>query len=338
LVATLLLAGHQFLAADGGVSAVEARVARLERQLSELAGRAPPPTVDVRVIDDLTGRLAKLEATVAGLRPPALDPTLLNRIATVEGALKALDEKLGIVARRTDDISVIARDAREKADATAAALAELAQKVARLGTAGTGDATDNRIATLERTAKAIEAELARRGIGQAGDRAVRLAVTAAALNAAAERGDPFATELAAAKALAGNPPVLAPLEPFAATGLPPVAALGRELQVLVPVLAQAAGAAPREGGFLDRLQANAQRLVRIRPINEGPGDDPTTVLARIERYAAQGDIAAALTELAKLPAEAQSRVQAWTAKAQARMAAIAASRRFAAQSFAALAP
>jgi hypothetical protein len=53
---------------------------------------------------------------------------------------------------------------------------------------------------------------------------------------------------------------LAPLEPFAATGLPSATALGRELVALTNALAQTSGAPPREGGFLDRLQANAERL------------------------------------------------------------------------------
>jgi len=44
----------------------------------------------------------------------------------------------------------------------------------------------------------------------------------------------------------------------------------------------------------------------------------------------------ALAELAKLPAPARTAAQAWIAKAQARLAAVAASRRFAADAFAAL--
>jgi len=105
---------------------------------------------------------------------------------------------------------------------------------------------------------------------------------------------------------------------------------------LTNALAQSSGAPPREGGFLERLQANAERLVRIRPLDEPPGDDPAAVLTRIEQRALQADLPGALTELAKLPAPARAAAQAWIAKAQARLAAIAASRRFAADAFAAL--
>jgi hypothetical protein len=338
LAALILIAASRFTGGDGGVSAVEARLARVEQQLGELSGRPPPPAVDPKTVDELTSRLAKLEAAVTGLRTPAPNPELLNRISTLEGALKALDEKLGIVARRTDDISVIARDAREKADANAKAVAELAQKVAQLGTVSPGDldALSNRIGALERGAKTVEGELARRGIGEAGDRAVRLAVTAAALGAAVERGDPFATELATAKLLAADPRALAPLEPFATTGVPLAASLARELAALVPALTQAAGGVPRDAGVLARLAAGAERLVRIRPLDEATGDDPAAVLARIELKAAQADLAGALAELAKLPANVQAPAQPWIAKAQARIAAVAASRRFAAEAFAAI--
>src|SRR5262245_47738271 len=127
-----------------------------------------------------------------------------------------------------------------------------------------------------------------------------------------------------------------PLEPYAASGLPSAATLSRELMGLLGTLAQASGTTPRDGGFLERLQANAERLVRIRPLDEPPGDDPAAVLVRIEQRASQADLPGALAELAKLPAPARAAAQAWIAKAQARLAAVAASRRFAADAFAAL--
>jgi hypothetical protein len=340
LVAALVVIASRFTGDDGRIRTIEARLARAEQQMREITGQAPPAGVDAKidakVIDDLTRRIARLEAGVTGTTPPAVDAALVNRIATLEGALKAIDERVGVVARRTDDIATLARDTREKSDATAAALTELTQKVARLGSASELAASVARIGALERLVSAMQADLAKRGVGETGDRPVRLAVTAAALNAAVERGDAFAGELAAAKALGADAGSLAPLEPFATTGLPPAATLARELLALMGGLAQTSGAAPRDGSLLERLQANAERLVRIRPLNEPPGDDPAAVLIRIEQRAAQSDLAGALAELAKLPAHARAPAQDWIAKAQARLAAVAASRRFAANTFAAL--
>ena len=336
LVVLLVFLAGQFSNDESRIRVIEARIARAEQQVREFSSRAPTNSVDSKALDDLTARVAKLEAGAGGARSPAADPALANRMATLEGALKSLEEKISVVARRTDDVDLIARDAREKAQASAAAIAELTQKMARLSSASELDASINRIAALERVTGAIQAELAKRGVGETGDRPVRLAVTASALNAVVERGDAFTSELAAAKLLAGDAAALAPLEPFATSGLPSATALGRELLALTNALAQTSGAPPREGGFLERLQANAERLVRIRPLDEPPGDDPAAVLTRIEQRALQADLPGAIKELAKLPAPARAAAQAWIAKAQARLAAIAASRRFAADAFAAL--
>jgi hypothetical protein len=119
---------------------------------------------------------------------------------------------------------------------------------------------------------------------------------------------------------------LAPLEPFAATGVPRAAALARELSQLSGPMLNAAGTAPRDGGFIDRLQQNAERLVRIRPINEAPGDDPATVIARAEAKAAHGDLSGAIAELKPLPPAVQATAQPWMKKAEAQIAALAASR------------
>ena len=67
---------------------------------------------------------------------------------------------------------------------------------------------------------------------------------------------------------APDPKGLAALEPFAKSGVPSAAALARELTALMPALAKAVGTAPRESGILDRLKANAERIVRVRPIDE----------------------------------------------------------------------
>ena len=160
------------------------------------------------------------------------------------------------------------------------------------------------------------------------DRAGRIAFVAVALRAAAERGDPFAQELAAAKALAPAAAVLAPLEPFATTGVPRPAALARELSQVAPQMLTVAGPA-RESGILDRLQQNAERLVRIRPINEGAGDDPGTVVTRAEVKATHGDIAGALAEIARLPEAIRAPAQGWIRRAEMQVAALTAARRFA---------
>ena len=103
-------------------------------------------------------------------------------------------------------------------------------------------------------------------------------------------------------------------------GVPRNAALARELSALTGTMLNAAGAPARDGGFIERLQQNAERLVRIRPINETPGDDATTVISRADVKAAHGDVAAALAEVKSLPAAVRAPAENWIKKAEAQAA------------------
>jgi hypothetical protein len=330
------------------LDAAAARIAQLERQVADLAGRAPAEAANAARARDLADRLQKLEAqtTAQAAAAPRPDPALAGRTAAAEAQLKSLGETLGALAQRSD----------RAAAANAAALSELTAKLARADPPGSqsSEAANaaaaanaamlatlaNRIDALEEGAKGAQdklaAEVATRVAESADDRGMRTAVIAGALLAAVERGDPFAAELKAARQHAADAEALAPLESFAASGVPGTAALARELASLEPALRQAAGAAPPEGGFLEKLQANAERLVRIRPVEEVAGDDPSTIIARAQIKAERGDVAGALMELGTLAASVRAPAQAWIAKAQAREAAVAASRGFAAAALAAL--
>jgi hypothetical protein len=94
---------------------------------------------------------------------------------------------------------------------------------------------------------------------------------------------------------------------------------------------------PAEGSFLERLQANAEKIVRVRPAGEASGDDAPSVKARLETRAGNADIRGALTELSKLPPDARAPAQAWIKKAEARNAALAAAQSLAQSALAALA-
>jgi hypothetical protein len=130
--------------------------------------------------------------------------------------------------------------------------------------------------------------------------------------------------------------MLAGIAPFAATGVPNPQDLFRELTGLVPELLKVSAPTGQDGGYIDRLQAHAQRLVRIRPAGDSAGDDPAAVIGRIDRDMARRDIAGVLAELDKLPAPAQAIAEPWRKKALARQAATAASAQLVAASFARL--
>ena len=162
-------------------------------------------------------------------------------------------------------------------------------------------------------------------------------MAAALLDVLVRIGDPYPAALAAAKALAPNPDALKPLEGFAASGVPSAASLSRELLTLVPKLSPPAPENSTTGtGIVDRLQAGAAKLVRIER-TDAVGSDRGAVVARVTAAALRNDFAEARRELKTLAPADRAAAQAWLDKADARDAALAASRQFAADAMAALA-
>lgn len=291
-----------------------ARLDKLEAQASALQKGDP----------QLQARLAKLEAQAGA--PRADDQQLIARIAAAEAAVKTLADLTASREKRSDDIAALAREARERASSAASA-AEAAQKAQSGSPESRADleALTARIAAAEDAARKLQAELARRTTLD--DAKGRFAIAALALRDAVDSGMPFAAELAVVKSLSGESPALAALEPFAASGVPSTEALARELAALMPAIWKIARKdEAQQGTFLERLQANASKIVRIRPAGDVAGDDPASVSARIESRADRADIRGALAELAKLPADARAPAEGWIKKAQARNAAIAAAR------------
>ncbi len=138
------------------------------------------------------------------------------------------------------------------------------------------------------------------------------------------------------KSLGVDENALAPLAPFAVDGIPSAAVLAREFAALMPSLLQASGTASRDGSFLSRLAAHAQNLVSITPVDDPEGNDASAVVTRVSSEAARGDFAAVLVDAARLPDRERSVADAWVKKVEAREAALAASRRIAADALAAL--
>jgi hypothetical protein len=290
--------------------------------------------------EELAARIEKIEIALAAPRAP--DAALIARVASAEAAAKAAGDNAAAMQRRAEELAALVRDIRSRSDAAVAA-AEAAQKGVSVAAADMPrvdvEAIDRRIDAIEQATKNESAEIARRlGAMTAGERASRLAVASVVLSGAVERGAPFAAELAAAKALSADAKALAPLEPFAAQGLLGAAALARDLSGLVPAMLKMVESTPRPeaAGILDRLQASAERLVRIRPVGDVAGDEPAQILARIEAQAARADIAGAREDLSRLPANIRAPAEGWVARVQAREAALAAARQFTADALAAL--
>jgi hypothetical protein len=131
---------------------------------------------------------------------------------------------------------------------------------------------------------------------------------------------------------------LKPLDGFAAKGVPSPAGLSRELLTLVPKLSPppAPENATTGSGLVERLQAGAAKLVRIER-TDTVGNGRGAVVARATAAALRNEFNEARRELNTLAPADRAAAQAWLDKCDARDAALAASRQFAAEAMAALA-
>lgn len=311
-----LFAGEQTAAPDP-------RIAALEAQIRQLQNRPATPPANTGVTDALAGRIAKIEDSVSKIASAPAD----------DNAMKSLGVALAALSRRTDELAATTRAAQSRAEAAEKAAADLrsnVQDVSKTAAAGASSADlaslQQRLTALEEQSKSARAQLAK---ATESDKSARLALSATAVRDAVLRGVPFAEELAQAKALGADEKALAPLWPFAASGVPSAKTLVKELTDLLPQMKKAVGTPASGGGFLDRLKTNAEGLVRVRPADAPAGNDASAVLARIEQSAAQENIAAALADIGTLPESARQVAANWVTRATARQKALDAARDFA---------
>lgn len=280
------------------------------------AVQAPPaaPQVTSATVDALGGRVAAVEAKAG---KPAADPAMVARIDALEKSVGSLRSDIANLRAQSDKTASALNDAKSAPGAASPDLAAL----------------NDRIAQLERAGKTERAELAQQGekIADArtmDDKPLRHVVAAALLDVAVRHGDPYEAQLAAARSLAAKPEMLKPLDTFASSGIPTPVALSRELLNIVSKLSPPADAQSSGGGIVERLQAGASKLVRIER-TDGVGNDRGAIVARVTAAALRNDFVEARRELKTLPDADRAPAQAWLDKANARDAALAASRKFA---------
>lgn len=278
------------------------------------AVQAPPaaPQVTAATVDALSGRVAAVEAKAG---KPAADPATAARIDALEKSANSLRSDVANLRTQLDKTASALNDA--KSPAAAPDLAAL----------------NDRIAQLEQASKTQRAELAQQGEKIADNKAMddkplRHVVAAALLDVAVRHGDPYEPQLAAARLMAAEPDMLKPLDAFASSGIPTPVALSRELLNIVPKLSPPAEAQPSATGIVERLKEGASKLVRIERTDR-VGNDRGAIVARLTAAALRNDFVEARRELKTLSEADRAPARAWLDKADARDAALAASRKFA---------
>ncbi len=287
-----------------------------------LPATSSAPPFNAAVIDDLAARVAGIEAKVSKPAAPAPDPAMVNRVEALEKSITTLRGDLSGLRAQSEKLTAAVNDMKSTPRESAASV-DLSP-------------INERIAQVERAARAQASEIAQGSARPADDVPLRRVVAASVLDVSVRQGEPYAAALAAAKSLAENADALKPLDDFAATGVPSAASLSRELLTLVPKLSPAPESATSGSGIVDRLQAGAAKLVRIER-TDAVGNDRGAVVARVTAAALRNDFAEARRELKTLAPADRVAAQAWLDKADARDAALAASRQFASETMAVLA-
>ena len=306
-----------------GAAALVIGVAWLAGWPATTSPTAAAPQVNSAAIDDLAARVTNVESRIGKPSESAPDPAAAMRAEALEKSLAALRGELASQRAQSEKLASVINDVKS-APREAAPPVDLS-------------AINDRIAQIERAARAQSAEITKESSKPADDVPLRRIVAAALLDVLVRTGDPYPAALGAAKTLASNPDALKPLEGFAASGVPNAASLSRELLTLVPKLSPPAPENATTGsGIVDRLQAGAAKLVRIER-TDAVGSDRGAVVARVTAAALRNDFAEARRELKTLAPADRAAAQAWLDKADARDAALATSRQFAADAMAALA-
>ncbi|HVQ68597.1 MAG TPA: hypothetical protein VMT08_13985 [Bradyrhizobium sp.] len=290
---------------------------------------APPAPQLSAAIDGLTARVAGLEPKVG--KP---DPAAAARTDALEKTVAALRTELAATRAQGEKLASAINDVKSAPRGDGTASPDLS-------------GVDERIAKIESQMRTQGAEIAQQGnkladtkaaAKPADDLALRRLVSGALLDVLVRVGDPYPAALAATKALAPNPDDLKPLDRFAEKGVPNANRLSTELLALVPKLQPAVqqNNATTGTGIVERLQAGAAKLVKIERTDTA-GSDRGAVVARITAAALRNDFNEARRELKTLEPDDRAAAQSWLERADARDAALAASRQFATDAMAALA-
>jgi hypothetical protein len=302
---------------NAAIDALASRIASVE---SKAATPPPAPQVDNAALDALGARIASVESKIAA---PVAAPVAVAPDPAIAAQIGALEKS---AATLRDEFAA----ARVESEKVAAAVNDVKSAPRETPPPPDLSAINERLAQIESSANALSAEVAKRNATPADDVPLRRAVAAALLDVSVRAGEPYAAALAAAKPFAANADALKPLDTFAATGVPNTNALNRELLALLPKLSPAPETSTTGSSIVDRLQAGAARLVRIERSDAVAGNDRNAIVSRVTAAAMRNDIAEARRELKTLAPADRAVALSWIDKADARDAALAASRQFAA--------
>jgi hypothetical protein len=260
---------------------------------------------DGAAVQALNQKIAELEASVAALGKagPAITK---QQVDAINSQVAAINQKLGAA----EQAAAAATDAAKAGDGR---LGTLEQNFAGVGEKLSG--LEQKLAGLDQNVATLTDQLSK----QEAQPKVALAIAAAALKSAIERGGPFTAEVDTFAAISPNAPELPRLREIAETGIASRAELTEGMDATANQMIEASETLPADAGFWDSLVASMESLVKVRPIGEVEGDTVPAKVARMEVAVKAGELKKALTEFDSLPDTSKAAGQAFAAKIRLRV-------------------
>ncbi len=297
-------------AADAEVEALQARVAELSQRLDEVRGG-----VASRLENDLTSLKAELlqETQAATDAANAAVEEARQSRQSLAADREAITRQIEEIERLRAEVrsSMAARD--QSAEQSAADIEQLRSEL--LST------FQQREAASAQQIDALRQRLERLQSEEVATASKTAATSLALLNLQRQvtQGKPFATELAAVRALSPNLAPLGQLQSYANDGLPSQAFLSRTFRETAREAQRAAVQGSAESG-LSKLAANFMSLVTVRKAGDVPGETPAAILSRAETRLEANDLEGAVEELDALKGPAAEKMDEWLSAARARVA------------------
>ncbi len=314
------------LPAIGTVGSDETQVAELRSQVEalrdEIAAAGDTQAADPGRVDELASSLDQIRSQIAELQAagPASDGTdtqaLQSRLEELESTVASLQgSEPGASAEEIAGIG-------DQVDAFSARIDSLESNVASASDAATTaqegvSGVQERLASLEARLQ----DLADKVEANASDPGAALAIAAAGLKSAIDRGDPFMTELETFAAVAPDAPEVAALRELAATGVPTRAALAARVDEVAARMIAAADPVDAGAGYFERLVDSIGSLVTVRPIGEVEGEGVGPSVARMEAAVEAGSYERAIAEYETLPGSVRAAGADFIADLRARQSA-----------------
>jgi hypothetical protein len=272
------------------------------------------------------GYIKPRQQHVAEAQPAHLQAEIITALEDLEARQVRLRQQMEALAPRVDTMERTLAALRQSVDKLAASeqapnpeiVKQLGDRIALLETqAGMASGLAQQLRSLEASTAVAR------------DTASKLATTVLAVGQLAQavgEGGTFVRQLAAVRALGGDDPDIAQaaaeLEPYAASGVPTLAALRAQLPATVDAVIRATPVTPGES-WTDRVVDRLASLVTIRRL----GSDAIAaggvdgIVAKAETALEGGDLQAAVTALERLDGAPAQAAADWLQHARARLAA-----------------